>query len=232
MTETINDRIEILVNERFGGNKAAFAKSIGLLPTGLSNYLGKQRRSKPSVDMINKIVTTHNVDARWLLTGETAPSGEKNSGGEKNFTPETDSDDAPVPVISYTEGVPYYDEDFLLGFDEITAPNSENPEYLISMPGYEKATLWCNASGHSMEPEINHGDILALQRVPDFSFLPFGDIYGFITTNGMRTIKRLGRSTREGFYRLIPTNKDYDEQEIPISAIAIVYRVLGAMKGF
>jgi len=111
-------------------------------------------------------------------------------------------------------------------------PSNTNPEYLIRMPGYEKATLWCNASGHSMEPEINNGDILALQRIDDFSFLPFGDIYGIITTNGMRTIKRLGRSVKDGYYRLIPTNKDYDEQEIPIKAISVVYRVMGAMKAF
>lgn len=69
MSETINDRIEMLINDRFDGNKAAFAKSIGLPPTGLSNYLGKQRRSKPSVDMVTKIITTLGVDATWLLTG-------------------------------------------------------------------------------------------------------------------------------------------------------------------
>lgn len=70
MSETINDRIEMLINDRFDGNKAAFAKSIGLPPTGLSNYLGKQRRSKPSVDMVTKIITTLGIDATWLLTGE------------------------------------------------------------------------------------------------------------------------------------------------------------------
>ena len=70
--ETINDRIEQVVNERFGGNKAAFAKSIGLPPTGLSNYLGKKRRSKSSVDMVAKIVLNLGVDARWLLLGERA----------------------------------------------------------------------------------------------------------------------------------------------------------------
>lgn len=68
--DTINDRMEMLVNQRFDGNKAAFAKSIGLPPTGLSNYLGNKRRSKPSVDMVTKIVTKLGVDARWLLTGE------------------------------------------------------------------------------------------------------------------------------------------------------------------
>ncbi len=77
--ETINDRIEMLVNQRFGGNKAAFAKTIGLPPTGLSNYLGTKRRSKPSVDMITKIVLTLDVDARWLLTGEEPDERAKNS---------------------------------------------------------------------------------------------------------------------------------------------------------
>lgn len=62
--------MEMLVNERFNGNKAAFAKTIGLPPTGLSNYLGTKRRSKPSVDMVTKIVLALDVDARWLLTGE------------------------------------------------------------------------------------------------------------------------------------------------------------------
>lgn len=68
--ETINNRMGMLVNERFKGNKAAFAKAIGMAPTGLSNYLGNKRRSKPSVDMIVKIVTKLDVDAYWLLTGE------------------------------------------------------------------------------------------------------------------------------------------------------------------
>ncbi|MDE6497108.1 MAG: S24 family peptidase [Muribaculaceae bacterium] len=155
------------------------------------------------------------MNLEWLLTGE----------GEMCVQ-------QAEPKISYTEGVPYYDEDFMLGFEEIGTPNSENPSFLIRMPGYERATLWCNASGHSMEPEINSGDIIALQRIEDISFLPFGDVYGIITKNGMRTIKRLGRSSREGYYRLIPTNKDYDEQEIPISIISHVYRVMGTMKSF
>lgn len=67
--ETINDRIEQLINDKFDGNKAAFAKSIGFPPTGLSNYLGNKRRSKPSVDMVTKIITKLKVDPYWLLTG-------------------------------------------------------------------------------------------------------------------------------------------------------------------
>ena len=71
--ETINDRMEMLVNERFNGNKAAFAKSIDMSPTSMSSYLGNKRRSKPSVDMVAKIVLALDVDAKWLLTGEETP---------------------------------------------------------------------------------------------------------------------------------------------------------------
>lgn len=96
MAETINDRIEMLVNQRFDGNKAAFAKSIGLPPTGMSSYLSKQRRSKPSVDMVTKIITTLDVDARWLLTGEDTPKKEVHTEGD--YSPASDSGDVSVIV--------------------------------------------------------------------------------------------------------------------------------------
>lgn len=96
MSDTINDRIEMLINERFDGNKAAFAKSIGLPPTGLSNYLGKQRRSKPSIDMVAKIILTTNVDARWLLLGEESPKKQIHTEGD--YSPASDSGDVSVIV--------------------------------------------------------------------------------------------------------------------------------------
>lgn len=213
----VNSRIKEICDKIFNGNLSQMAKATYISRTTLISIIGEQQ-SSPGYDVLRKIVemSTADINETWLLTGE----------GEMIVDNKTKA------VVNFSEGVPYYDEDFLLGFDEIGTPSSENPEYLIRMPGYEKATLWCNASGHSMEPEINNGDIIALKRVEDFSFLPFGDVYGFITTNGLRTIKRLGRSAREGYYRLVPTNKDYDEQEIPISKIALVYRVMGTMKAF
>ena len=80
--ETINDRMEMLVNERFNGNKAAFAKSIDMSPTSMSSYLGTKRRSKPSVDMVAKI----DVDARWLLTGEETTQQSVNANMHGNVT--------------------------------------------------------------------------------------------------------------------------------------------------
>ncbi len=135
-------------------------------------------------------------------------------------------------VVSYRTGVPYYDEDFVLGFNAMGFPSSENPEFLVDMPRYNNATLWCNATGHSMEPEINNGDIVALQLIDDPSFLLAGDIYAIVTTNGLRTIKRIGRGESEDSYKLLPTNKNYEAQDIPKKMILRVFKVLGNLHSF
>lgn len=137
-----------------------------------------------------------------------------------------------VPVKNYNIGVPYYNVDFIGGFDIVLNDQTVKPEYLIDFKKYNEATCWCNVTGHSMEPEITHGDIIALKRIDDISFLPFGEVYAIITTNGMRTIKRLGPAQTPDHYSLIPTNKspEYGVQEIPKSMVQAVYQVLGCMK--
>lgn len=230
--DNIIERLEEFI-ELDSSTTNSFANRAGIDPGNLRKMLaGKQRITDKT---LRKIADANDLSFEWLKYGE----GDMYMPDDKPLPVKTSAPintpatiNKPAPIINYKEGVPYYNEDFMLGFEEIGTPDSENPDFLIRMPGYERATLWCNASGHSMEPEINNGDIIALQRVEDFSFLPFGDVYGFITANGMRTIKRLGRSERDGFYRLIPTNKEYDEQEIPINIITHVYRVMGTMKAF
>ena len=137
-----------------------------------------------------------------------------------------------LPQISYTKGVPYYNVDFIGGFDIVLNDQTINPEYLIDFQKYNEATCWCNVSGHSMEPEINNGDIIALKKIEDFSFLPLGEVYAIVTTNGMRTIKRLGPSQNPECYTLVPTNKspEYGIQELRKDMIQHVFQVLGCMK--
>ena len=145
--------------------------------------------------------------------------------GEK--TPPIDT-----PSISFTKGVPYYNIDFICGFDLVLNDQTTKPEYLIDFRKYNDATCWCNVTGHSMEPEINHGDIIALKKIEDPSFLPLGEVYAIVTTNDMRTIKRLGKGDDKEHYNLIPTNKspEYGVQEIPKKMIRTIFQVLGCMK--
>ena len=68
---SITERLQYIIDQLFDGNKAAFARNIGIAPTSISNYLGKERASKPSSDILEKIVNSvEKVNAYWLLTGK------------------------------------------------------------------------------------------------------------------------------------------------------------------
>lgn len=188
---------------------------------GLSiGTLGKSR--KENRDLSNRVIEQilnfyTDLNKTWLLTGE----------GDMLNKEENSS-----PAISYTKGVPYYNVDFLGGFDLVLNDQTSTPEYLIDFKKYNDATCWCNVTGHSMEPEINHGDIIALKHIEDFSFFPMGEVYAIVTTNGMRTIKRIGPSSNPNCYSLIPTNKspEYGIQDLPKDMIKSLFQVLGCMK--
>lgn len=191
----------------------SFELQCGLSNGAVSKMGNNTRRS--TIDKISKSYPELNTN--WLLTGE---------GGML-----LDSIDS-VPQKSFTNGVPYYNVDFIGGFDIVLNDQTAKPEYLIDFKKYNEATCWCNVTGHSMEPEITHGDIIALKKIEDKSFLPLGEVYAIVTTNGMRTIKRLGPSTDPKCYTLVPTNKspEYGIQELPKNMIEHIFQVLGCMK--
>lgn len=140
--------------------------------------------------------------------------------------------DSGKPKIGYSTGVPYYDVDFIGGFDSILNEQTIAPTYLVNFQQYNNADCWCNVTGRSMEPEISHGDIIALKEVKDWhTFLPYGEVYALVT-NELRTIKKVTASNREDFFRLIPINQspEFQPQEIPKAIIIKVFKVLGCMK--
>lgn len=206
--------------EDTGLNASQFAKSVNLIPTQIYD-LKSGKTKKISDEVADKILRTYpQYQKAWLLSGEMPIL---KIGNNK---------DVEQPVISYANGVPYYNVDFIGGFDLIVNDQTINPEYYIQFKPYEKATCWCNITGHSMEPEINNGDIIALRRIDDFSFLPLGEIYAIVTRNNMRTVKRLGPSSNPENYTLVPTNKspEYGIQELPKNMILRIFEVMGCMK--
>lgn len=170
------------------------------------------------------------LNSDWLLTGR--GSMLKNNGLELIDNKE-DIEKNELPEVNYEyKGAPYYNVDFIGDFDLVLNDQTNNPDYYINFPPYNKeGVVWCNITGHSMEPELNNGDFIALKEMTDpIEYLPYGEIYGIITDN-YRTVKRIRMSERKGFVHLIPTNKspEYGEQEIPINMIRKVFAVLGSM---
>ena len=213
MDSVVLQRIrEIIKSEGISDKK--FAEIINVPQTSLSTLFN--RGNEPKVSVVTSILNAFPlISAEWLIRGEGSMKREEDE-----------------PRISYTTGVPYYNVDFIGGFDLVLNDQTINPEYNIDFRIYNKADCWCNVTGHSMEPEISQGDIIALKELHDWqTYIPSGEIYAIVTTE-QRTIKRVSPGKHEGYILLTPSNPspEYVPQEIPLSIVQRVYRVLGCMK--
>lgn len=159
------------------------------------------------------------VNLEWLKTGD----------GEM-FNEPVIIEEQPI------NGVPYFDVDFLGGFNEMVNDKTIYPAYYIDFQPYnKKGNMWCNIVGDSMSPRINSGDKICIQPVNSVDDIIFGEIYAIVTVNDMRTVKWVSRSPEKGMIRLIPENKDPrygDYQDISKSDIGHIFKVVGAIRSF
>ena len=165
----------------------------------------------------------------WLLTG--AGSMLKDDLNGIQTADEANPSTLPTTSMNPSVGTPYYDVDFIGGFDEVFNSQVNIPATNIVIRGFEKASLWCNVTGHSMESKINHGDIIALRQCT-LNDIQYGEIYA-VVLDTIRTIKILRRSSDPSKLRFIPINtEDYDEQEFDKSRIMNVFEVIGSISKF
>lgn len=165
----------------------------------------------------------------WLLTG--AGSMLKDDLKGIQTADEANPSTLPTTSMNPSVGTPYYDVDFIGGFDEVFNSQVNIPATNIVIRGFEKASLWCNVTGHSMEPKINHGDIIALRQCT-LNDIQYGETYA-VVLDTIRTIKILRRSPDPSKLRFIPINtEDYDEQEFDKSRIMNVFEVIGSISKF
>lgn len=194
-----------------------FSELIGIPQTTLSSLF--QRGSDPNIAIVQSIILAiPYISTEWLIFG---------SGDMIKQEPL-------MPSVGYSSGRPYYNVDFIGGFDLILNNQTVNPEYNIDFAPYNKdGVLWCNITGHSMSPEISSGDMMAIREVSDWGkFLTMNETYAIVTRNDLRTVKKLRKGSDNDHFLLVPVNKEYDEQEIAKEMILKVYSVLGCMKRF
>lgn len=173
---TINDRLRHIIDALFDGNKTQFAKTIDIPPTSISNYVGGQRASKPSSDMLERIVKEINISSEWLLTGE----------GKMLKSERLRIEDVP------TEGsVPFYENlPVSAGQAELVRiTEGERPSGYIQLPGV-RAIAAFPVVGCSMEPEIKAGDFVAITPVDNLNRVDPDKTY-MIVTEDDRMIKHL-----------------------------------------
>lgn len=217
----ILSRIEEITKHE-GITIGAMEKKIGASKGVLSRAIAKG--TDIQAKWIEGVVENYpHYSSEWLLTGK-GPM--LKTALQETMTVE------PVRSESPNKGAPYYDVDFLGGFDLTFNDQTINPEYNIDFKPFNKpGVTWVNITGHSMEPKINHGDIIALKecRLED---VQYGEIYA-VVLDTIRTVKILRKSNDPNRMRYIPINEEnYDEQEYDNSRILRIFEVLGNISRF
>lgn len=215
---TKKERLEALIAHYSDGKPTRFAKHIGVAPSTISTWIARD-----SFDYDLLFAKCEMISPEWLLTGK-GPM--LKTALQEAMTVE------PVRSESPNKGAPYYDVDFLGGFDLTFNDQTINPEYNIDFKPFNKpGVTWVNITGHSMEPKINHGDIIALRecRLED---VQYGEIYA-VVLDTIRTVKILRKAKDPNRMRYIPINEEnYDEQEYDNSRILRIFEVLGNISRF
>ena len=212
--QRIIEAFEYLKKNKYFRNQQDFVERIGSDKSTVSQILnGRLQSNKQFVCKVSEAFNV--ISENWLIDGV---------GEMLKSTSE--------PTINHNaSGVPYYDVDFIGGYDLVINDKTTIPAYYIDFQQYNKADHWVNITGHSMEPLISHGDMIAIRRLEDWrTYLLPGEIY-VIVTEEYRTVKKV-RTSKKGddYFRLVPLNDEFDEQDIPKSIIDKVYQVLGAAK--
>ncbi|MDR2584706.1 MAG: hypothetical protein LBC84_00550 [Prevotellaceae bacterium] len=204
----INQRIRILVDHFTEKNATRFANSIGVVQQRFDRILKVNEKTKkyPLVkqEIIDAILSVYpNVNKIWLYMGEGPMLQDQ-------------LHDTGYAYLLY--GNPYFNIDFIDGFDLIFNKDPKHVEYYIDIRAYSHADFWCNSNGN----------MVAMKEIVDKqNDILYGEIYG-IVTKGFRTIKRIVQGKNERYVKLLSTSNQIDntEQEIPISKIEHIFLVL------
>lgn len=124
----INERIRIIINERFRGVASTLARRLNAKNTTIHNYI-KENPSKPNSDFLSELVIKLHIDAHWLLTGEgnmmQSSRYRQNQNSQDNNTNST-------MFGSFNFEFPYGDDKKILGKDGISVTSSNHLNTIIA----------------------------------------------------------------------------------------------------
>lgn len=158
-----------LIEYYSSGNKAEFAKLLGVTPQRLNNWF---IRETFDIELVYK--TFGEVSPDWLLTGKGSmlrTADVRPMEVEPINTPKTKE---PTEELQY---IPYYSFEATAGVIELIDTSAEYEIGKIVVPNMPKCDGAVAVTGDSMYPLLKSGDIVAFKLVHDINNIHYGDMY-------------------------------------------------------
>ncbi|WP_288896992.1 S24 family peptidase [uncultured Capnocytophaga sp.] len=151
---------------------------------------------------------------------------------------ESEEQDDSLPVLITDDmvsnvKVPFYEVDFAGGFNSPEMFSQVKPSFVISSPSFAGADFACVLTGNSMSKRIKSGSVIGLKEIKEWwEYFPTNEIYAIVTKNGLRTVKIVKRSKKEGYIDLIPdplpefNNPSFEMETIRMNYVIGFYQVI------
>lgn len=216
MSETIFDRITLIVDKLCDGKNTVLASKTGVNEANIRNY---KNGVMPKADFLEKIVRNFDINSNWLLTGEGNMFKEENVDIPVAHRSESPNDGIPLIPISAMAGAFTSDEQVLeCDCDRYVVPAFKGADYLIGVKGV------------SMHPRFSPGDIVACKRLPMTDmFFQWNKVYVLDTDQGP-LIKRLKPGSDKEHVLVVSDNQEYDPFELAINKIYHIALVIGVIR--
>lgn len=230
---TINERIKIIIEQYYNGSQRAFAEAVGTSSSVVNGIVGK-RKSSPSFEILQKIYTTANISADWLLTGNGDILTDNHSKPDLgslavDVLPNESSVEQMYHPKSFertldVQDIPLYSFDVTGGILENLDDSAQFIEGTIRIPDAPKCDGAVRVVGNSMTPIVNPGDIIAFSILDSLDYLLYGQIY-FVdysadASNNFLVCKIVKKSDRgDDYISLHSANPSHDPVDIPRSSV-------------
>lgn len=219
--DSINERIQFIVNERFNGNTSAFCRSVDVKQPTMNTILG-ERKSRPSFDVISNIANAKalNINTNWLIRGTGDPFVDNNP--QITDSPKTDKDIKILDIrVCAGHGI---------GFD-----GSENKIIgYVNIPDFT-GCYGITVYGDSMYDKYASGDTIFVREIIDKRNIDNGQPY-VVITNEDRLLKMV--YIEEDSLKLVSYNtslnpdgrRKYPDIKIDGEQILHFYKVVGRLE--
>ena len=202
-----------LVKKKTNGFIKDFAEKIGVSPQGIQRLFKIDGRynvyPRISRSMREKIADVFDLDEDWLEQATTRIENERFESGYKPSVKQ-------LPMISERAQA-----------GKLTDSIEENSEMMDIIPRMPRYDCTISVDGDSMEPTYKAGDILALRKVDEKSFIEWGSVYVLDTKSGI-VIKRIYED--ENGLKCSSDNENYKPFIVPWDMIYHIYKIVGFMR--
>ena len=217
--------LEALISHFTNGNKAQFAKLLGVSPQTISAWIARNTFDSELI-----YAKCRYINPSWLLTGQgnmlTNDENTQNVKSSRETIPAIDgmpNDIKPIPLVTERAAAGFGNECFAIQKSDV------KDYYIIPKFRFCQVDFMIEVSGLSMYPRFKSGDVIACTILHDAKYIQWNRCHVIATREQGILVKRIMPSEQEGCFKIVSDNKDFPPFDLPTEEITGLALVVGCV---